>query len=287
MAISGVTLSALPSTFSSTHLSQARSTTTSPAAPPSATKTILFLGATGGVGLSTLKHSLAAGHVCIALQRTPSNLLALLSPDEQQRVSIHEGNAHDEAVVLKALANPLAPGRLVDVVVFSIGGKPSFTLSGFTVDDPEVCTKGMITLLSALRRARLPAPAGSNLAGRPRIVGVSSTGITTLARDVPYAFSFLYHVLLDKPHDDKRGMERAMIASDEDFTIVRASLLTDGDEGVREVRVGLEDPIGGTVESTAVGYSVSRRDVGRWIWENVVEGGDEGRFVRKAATLTY
>jgi hypothetical protein len=262
----------------------------------SPTKTILFLGATGGVGLSALKHSLAAGHTCIAIQRTPSNLLTQLAPAEQKAITIHEGNAHDTALVTRALANPNAPGRLVDSIVFSIGGKPSFTLSGgLTVDDWHVCEKGMHTLLAALDAARRsPSPRSSSsggkpgLQGRPRIVAVSSTGITKLKRDVPLAFTFLYHVLLKKPHEDKRAMEQALIQSGEDFTVVRASLLTDGAElGADKVRVGLEDPVARTVESSAVGYTVSRSDVGRWIWENVVEGSDQGRFVRKAATLTY
>ncbi|CCF39228.1 hypothetical protein CH063_10109 [Colletotrichum higginsianum] len=82
----------------------------------------------------------------------------------------------------------------------------------------------------------------------------------------------MYHILLRVPHADKRAAERVVTASCEDFTFVRPAFLSDGAVPDRAVRVGVEDPEKG-VESKAVGYGISREDVGRWIFENVLRDG--------------
>lgn len=55
-------------------------------------KTVAFFGASTGIGLSALKHTLAAGHNCIALCRTPSKLSAIFPPGVPN-LKIVEGNA--------------------------------------------------------------------------------------------------------------------------------------------------------------------------------------------------
>jgi hypothetical protein len=140
----------------------------------------------------------------------------------------------------------------------------------------------MQTLLDALADCRK-----RGMTGRPRIAAVSSTGLSDFARDVPLLFVPLYHVLLKSPHKDKRAMEGALVASDEDWTVVRASLLTDGPESAKmPVRVGMEDPRAKFVESKAIGYTISRQDVGKWIFENVIEATSQ-EWVGKVATITY
>ena len=79
-------------------------------------------------------------------------------------------------------------------------------------------------------------------------------------------------------------MEERFVSSQETFTIVRASLLTDG-ESNKEIRVGIENPKTGR-ESSAIGYTISREDTGRWIAENLVLNRD-ARYVNKIATVTY
>ncbi|KAK1826998.1 hypothetical protein QBC39DRAFT_362981 [Podospora conica] len=255
---------------------------------PIPTKTILFLGATGGCALSTLRRSLAAGHTCIAVCRTPSKLLALLPADQRSLPTLHtvQGNATDTTTVARALVyTPSAPGAaptLVDTIVFALGG--AFDWKKFDNDQPTLCQDAMKALLAALTHVRAASPALA-AAPPPRIVAVSTTGIPDSGvRDVPRLLAPLYHVLLKEPHKDKKAMEGALKGSQTRWTIARASLLTDGNEG-RKVRVGVEDPVKGTLESSAVGYTISREDVGKWIFENVVQGGD--RFVGKAVTLTY
>ncbi|KAI5863935.1 hypothetical protein GGS23DRAFT_620820 [Durotheca rogersii] len=255
-------------------------------------KTVAFFGASTGVGLSALRHTLAAGHKCIALCRTPSKLTAVLPPASNPNLRVVEGNAHDVAAVSRCLRKDDGSGALVDAVVSTIGGKP--TLSWKLLDDPEVCQRGMQALLGALAALRSGADAsGPPAAGRPRVVVCSTTGLSRAGRDVPLALAPLYHVLLRTPHADKRAMEDALAASGERFTVVRPSLLVDGATD-RPVRVGVEDPRapgGPRRESAAVGYTISREDAGRWIAENIIllpdEGAAEDKYLDKVATITY
>ncbi|KFY31866.1 hypothetical protein V494_07909, partial [Pseudogymnoascus sp. VKM F-4513 (FW-928)] len=103
------------------------------------------------------------------------------------------------------------------------------------------------------------------------VVAISSTGISDFGRDIPLAMVPLYHWLLAVPHADKKAMEVAlsegvMSASLGGFVVIRPSFLTDGAvKGVADVKVGVESPNG--VESLAVGYTISRGDIGNWIFE--------------------
>lgn len=64
------------------------------------------------------------------------------------------------------------------------------------------------------------------------------------------------------------------------FVLTRASLLTEGKAlGSGHVRVGTEG-------APAVGYTISRDDVGGWVWENLVRREGEG-FVGGKVTVTY
>ncbi|KAK0716126.1 hypothetical protein B0H67DRAFT_582442 [Lasiosphaeris hirsuta] len=243
-------------------------------------KTILFIGATGGCVLSTLQRSLAAGHTCIALCRTPSNLNSKLTPAEQSAVHITQGNAHDASALRGALTvSSAAQPTLVDYVISGIGNP--VTKEGILHPDNDVCRRGMETLLGAVAGLR-----AEGVGGRVRILGISSTGVSDFGRDIPFAMIPLYKVMLHVPHKDKKGMEDLLIASGEEWTVVRPSWLTNGEGGVTEVRAGMEDPERKEVVTKAVGYTISREDVGKWIFDNVVEEAD-GKWVKRIASLTY
>ncbi|KAH6839572.1 hypothetical protein B0I37DRAFT_237209 [Chaetomium sp. MPI-CAGE-AT-0009] len=258
-------------------------------------KTILFLGATGGVGLSALRRSLAAGHTCIALCRTPANLTAQLNNTNTDTTTtpsnlhIIQGDAHD-ADVLHTCLTTTAGARVVDTIVFSIGAKPTWR----GMSDAHVCERGMEALLEALRRRRRAEEEGTTTTGRekkvPRLVAVSSTGISSVARDVPLALAGLYRVLLHTPHVDKKAMEGLVMeagrAGEVEWTLVRGSLYTSGPATEGLVRVGVEDPVKGVLEREAVGYTISREDVGKWVFEECLEK-DGREWVGKAAILTY
>ena len=249
-------------------------------------KTVAFLGASTGVGLSALKHTLAAGHRCIALCRHPSKLTTIFPADKNPNLRVIQGNAHDAAAVSQCLlvaaneeGGESSGGRrrLVDEIVSTIGGK--FILSKFTIDDAHVCRKGMATLLDSLAQLRSAGATGS-----PHIIVCSTTGMSRFGRDIPVAMMPLYHVLLKVPHEDKRAMEDRLVESGEAFTIVRASWVVDG-ESRWKVRVGVEDPKMGR-ESQAIGYNISKEDAGRWVAENLVLR-IERKFVNKIGMVRY
>ena len=238
-------------------------------------KTVTFLGASTGVGLSALKHTLAAGHRCIALCRIPSKLTAIFPPDTTPNLQVVQGNAHDIAAVSGSLV--AEKGKLVDAIISTIGGK--FILSKITIDDKDVCRKGITTILEALAQLR-----SGGATGRPHIVVGSTTGMSRFGRDVPFATIPMYHIMLKVPHEDKRVMEDRLVESGEAYTIVRASLLVDG-ETKKEIRVGIEDPKTGR-ESKAIGYTISREDTGKWVADNLVLQLN-GKYVNRIVTVTY
>ncbi|TPX11704.1 uncharacterized protein E0L32_007683 [Thyridium curvatum] len=234
--------------------------------------TTAFFGASAGVGLSALKHALAAGKNCVALCRTPSKLSSVFP--EEPRLQIIQGNAHDVDAVKRCIVKP--DGALMDEIVSTIGGKP--VLSKLSIDDPEVCRKGMATLLDALAQAR-----AGGATGRPLIVVCSTTGMSRFGRDIPYAMYPLYHIALKVPHEDKRIMEDRLVESGEEFAIVRPSLLADG-ETDKVVRTGIEDPKTGR-ESNAIGYTITRQDAGKWIAQNLLLKR-EARHINKITMIT-
>ena len=289
-------------------------------------KTIAFLGATGGCGLSCLQHALTGGHTCLALARTPSKLSALLSASQTpvDNLTIVQGNAHEPADVAKVLAHPTDPTRLVDVVVFSIGG--AFNFLRMTIDNPNVCERGIETLWDALALLRGGAADATTAnettasaverqqqqpkrTGQPRIFIASTCGITSLHRDYPLATAPIYRYMLAVPHEDKRAMETSCVSGRgraERWTLVRPSLLTDASstEGMNDeqraaelakrearfaaIRVGKEDPIGARLLSSAVGYAITRQDVGRWLYERLIletDGGEE--WTHMVASITH
>ncbi|KFZ12299.1 hypothetical protein V501_04294 [Pseudogymnoascus sp. VKM F-4519 (FW-2642)] len=253
--------------------------------------TTLVLGSTGGCALAFLVRALNAGYDCSVLVRTPSKLMALLdskgvtSTTITRHLTIHTGNSKDAATIAPAL---LIRNRPVDLILSSVGAAPKFSRFGVpSIDDPVVCSTSMAALISAVRTLRAPT--------KPIVVGISSTGISNFGRDIPVAMVPLYHWLLAVPHKDKKEMEVAM--SDDvnsaspafgGFIGIRPSLLTSGAaKGVAALKVGVERAKG--FESMAIGYTISREDVGNWIFEEVLKGdkGKVGRYENSFATLTY
>ncbi|KAI1323305.1 hypothetical protein F5Y16DRAFT_403607 [Xylariaceae sp. FL0255] len=241
----------------------------------SQSETIAFFGASTGVGLAALKSTLASGRKCIALCRTPSKLSALVPTESNPNLEIVQGNAHDITSVSNCLL--ARPGVLVDQVISTIGG--AFIASKMTLDDPEVCQKGMAVLLEALTNLRR-----EGAVGKPRIIVYSTTGMSRFGRDIPIAMIPLYHVMLKVPHADKIIMEDRLVESGEAFTIIRGSFMVSDAETNKEIRVGIEDPQTGR-ESKAIGYFISKSDAGRWMAEHLVIKRDD-RYLNKIAMIT-
>jgi nucleoside-diphosphate-sugar epimerase len=248
-------------------------------------RTIAFLGATGGCAGACLIASLKEGYTCRALVRTPSKLTTSLetqglSDSLLANLEIIQGNAKDIESVKTLLQTPTG---IVDTIVFGVGAAPKLRLHimPITLDDIEVCRTAMATLLSALDELKA--------ATKPRLLVISTTGITKGPRDVPLLYVPLYHWFLHVPHVDKRVMEELVCMQRQkpaaertigEFAIVRPTLLMDGDGvGVAKVRSGLES-------NPALGWTIDRKDVGNWLFEKGVKPADLGEFKDQAISLT-
>ena len=246
------------------------------------TKSLLaFYGATGGCTLACLTPALNAGYDCTALARTPSKLTsALLAKGvSQSAIDEHLHITQGDVLDVSAVRGPLTlDGRGADII-FSGIGITTFAQSRVEV---TICAQGVTNILAALREANLPK--------KPMLVSISSTGITRgeETRDLPLLMVPLYRLGLKNPHADKIHMEEvveAEMAKGEGsvirgFVLPRPSFLTDGKiKGVKDVRAGTE-------KSPAVGYTISRGDVGGWMFEELVVGGGE-KYLGKKVTLTY
>lgn len=240
------------------------------------TKTVAFMGASGGVGLAALKNTLAAGYQCIALCRTPATLTALLPTESNPNLRVIQGNAHDIATVSQLIRK--TDGNLVDTIVSTIGAKPTMSMQMFD-DMATVCQKGMVTLLEAITQLR---EAGAS--GKPHIIVCGTTGMSRFGRDIPLAQVPLYKVLLATPHADKTVMEDKLTASGEEFTIVRCGWLLNGEKD-RPIRVGIEDPKKG-IEVKEIGYAISREDAGKWFADFLVIKKDP-KYLNKVASIVY
>ncbi|KAJ5396452.1 hypothetical protein N7509_004565 [Penicillium cosmopolitanum] len=240
------------------------------------TKTIAFIGASTGVGLSALKHAVAAGYQCTALCRVPSKLSSIFPSESTPNLKIIEGNALDIKAVSQCL--DAGNGKLVDFIVSTIGSRPVWAKWKMSIEDPTVCQNAMANVLEALAQLR-----NAGLTGNPHIIPFSTTGMSKYGRDYPIVLAFFYLVLLKVPHEDKQAMEDKLINSGESYTIVRGSLLTNG-ETTRTVRVGIEDDKTGR-ESEAIGYTITREDAGKWVLENLVSQRDE-KYQNKILMIT-
>lgn len=258
-------------------------------------KSILFISATGGIALATLKRCLAApvGSLTITvLARSPTRLQALLSPTELSSPSLRivEGNAHSVSDIVSVLTHPSDATKLVDIILTGIGAKPD--LKKMSVDDPHVCEKGMKSLMDALTQVTSTSTTLSPT--KPYIIAVSAAGASTLVREYPVALYPVHALLLKGAIKDKRAMERMLAESEgEKWTVIRPSMLTDKPVvGLDKVRVSTEDLRNKKVEGegVVVGYTVSREDVGGWIFERLIMASEEserGTFEGRAVVLSY
>ncbi|KAL9640276.1 MAG: hypothetical protein Q9164_000372 [Protoblastenia rupestris] len=272
---------------------------------------IAFFGATGGSTVACLAFALEAGYTCSALSRSSSKLHNLLLdrkiPEStiNAHLTIIQGDVRDPQSVSQTLAPPTkiqnpnstTKNPIVDLIISGIGRPPIFTPNPLnpTFDDPTICQDAIGTILAALRnnlqQQHQPSSSSPPLRKKPLLVALSTTGISAQARDVPLAMIPLYHWVLAVPHKDKKEMEALLVAEAakppherviEDFVIVRPSLLTDKARlGTGRVRVG--EP-----KEPAVGYTISREDVGGWVFDEIVNNEDgREKFAGHMVSITY
>ncbi|KAK4048643.1 hypothetical protein OIV83_004613 [Microbotryomycetes sp. JL201] len=163
------------------------------------------------------------------------------------------------------------------LIVFGVGGTPAFQLSittPVTLTDPHICASAMMTLFDALTAT---PELKSN---PPPVAAISTTGISSTVKDVPFALRAMYKYTLHVPHVDKLEMENILTSKayelGSQWILIKPSLLTDAPptsvdakcptQRPKTIKVGWE----GGPDGPAVGYTISRDDVGKWLYESVV-----------------
>ncbi|KAE8145291.1 hypothetical protein BDV25DRAFT_165002 [Aspergillus avenaceus] len=246
---------------------------------------VAFFGSTGGCVLACLALALKNGCTSCALVRDPAKLQGLLrergvlESQIDSHLTIVKGNSTD----LEAVRRTLAPnGEPVDLVISGVGGK---LLMGNplkpVLNNPTICADTVRTVIEA----------SGELERKPTLVVISATGMKN-KHDLPLAMQPLYWWLLKCPLADKTIMEKTILEEMKkpedrrairDYSIVRPSFFTDGEgEGLAKIRDGRED-------RPAVGYTITRNDVGLWLFENFVRRPlhQENRFLGQAVTITF
>lgn len=230
--------------------------------------------------------------------RTPSKLTDLLKTQGvsadliSKHLTIVQGNSKDSIKVAEALK---VNNIVADMVVSGVGGVPVFKPNPLrpTLDDPTICQDTVSIILNALRE--LHTNSTTQAKKKPTLVAISSTGISDHNRDVPLAMLPLYHWMLPIPHKDKKMMEKLLVeeikngasSAIENFVAVRPSLLTNGRaEGFGAIRAGVDSP--GKFDNSAIGYTISRADVGGWIYEGLVEdkAGKKSNYLNQCVAIT-
>ena len=161
---------------------------------------IIIFGATGGTGRHLVELALGAGHKVLAFDRHQGSLSM-----ENPNLRFVKGDVFDEAQVEEAIAGQ-------DVVINVLGVPPGVTI--------PVCSKGTENIIAAMQKT-----------GVRRLICQSAFVVAAMdghLREVPLALPIL---LALSPKNkvmfaDKLIQERAIKASDLDWTIVRAARLT-------------------------------------------------------------
>jgi hypothetical protein len=224
--------------------------------------------------------------------RTPSKLTKMLLDDHaipqsvlDAHLTVVAGSATDISAVKALLAH--SPATIISGVG-SAGKLQANPLRPVRLDQPTVCADTIAAIAAALREL---AAAAGQVPTQPYLVAISSTGISG-TKDVPLALRPLYRWALAVPHVDKRAMEAAVVDAARSagpdapvvagFVLVRPTLLLDGKpKGLAGVRVGWERHPGDEARKgeagpgPAVGYAITRADVGGWIFEELIKGNVE------------
>lgn len=198
---------------------------------------LTVLGAAGATGVPLVEQAIAAGHQVTALARSAENL-TLTNPN----LHVVQGDATDRAVVSQAMKG-------ADAVISTLGAKGS--------------------VIAAAARAIV---AVAKQEGPQRIVMLSTFAV---ARDRLKAASKLLTGMAMGPQiKDKTAGEEVLRASGLDWTIVYATVLTNGPK--TEPRVVPE------TEKVGMSQRISRADVASFL----LQAATDGLYSRRDVIIT-
>jgi uncharacterized protein YbjT (DUF2867 family) len=198
---------------------------------------LTVLGAAGAAGVQLVEQALAAGHQLTALARSAENL-TLTSPN----LHVVQGNATDREVVARAMKG-------ADAVISVLGARGP-----------------------VMAEATRAVVAAAEQAGPDRIVMLSSFAV---ARDRLKPVSKLVtRVAMGSQIKDKTAGEEVLRASGLDWTIVYATVLTNGPK--TEPRVVPE------TEKISMSQRISRADVASFL----LQAATDGLYSRRDVIIT-
>jgi len=280
---------------------------------------VYAIGASRNTGYYTCLRLLAQGASITFLLRSPSSLEA----DPAINPYIHTGKAHlvkgdalNTEDVAKGWEEALQHGHgTVDLALFTLGGGPSQAsfkvCKGLVMNPPDLVTHCFLNLVRTI-----PPSLRSAAASQPRIVTISSTGLTRAGhKKLPAVLKPLYGYLLAGPHEDKLGAENvaahyvgrdfpdpakpevlpsswteeegvAERGAYKKIVVIRPSLLTDGECKADKVAAGGKEPYR-LVEDDITGYSVSRKDVAHFVADKLMKDDEWQRWEGKSVGISY
>jgi uncharacterized protein YbjT (DUF2867 family) len=198
---------------------------------------LIILGAAGATGTQLAEQALAAGHHVTALVRSPEKLTPT-GPN----LRVVQGDATDRAAVAQAMEG-------ADVVISTLGAKR------------PVIADAARAIVDAAKQD-----------GTPRIIMLSSFAVD---RDrLKPAAKLMSGMAMGAMIKDKAAGEEALRASGLDWTIVYATMLTNGPKTAATV----------VPETTKVGMSqkISRADVASFL----LQAATDGHYSRRAVIIT-
>jgi putative NADH-flavin reductase len=203
---------------------------------------LAVFGGTGATGRLVVERAVARGHHVTAMVRRPDALTV-------DRVQVLPGDVLRPGDVSAAVAG-------ADAVISTLG-------PGRDLGATQVYSAGTRAIRDAMAEA-----------GVKRLVCVSSTALES-APGTPLAVRVLHRQVLQRmlaqPFADLRVMEAETRASDLDWTIVRASRLTDGQATGRYQT--------GSGRHAGRGLSISRADLADYLLSCASEGGGIGSAI--------
>lgn len=202
---------------------------------------ILIFGATGPSGQQLVRLALARGHCVTAFVRDPAKL-----DIQHEQLKIATGDITDAASVRAAM-----PGhQAVLSALGSVPKKPDTSLSD-----------GTRNIIAAM---------GEN--GIRRLLVITSMGVGDSNHQMPFIFRLLTWSIIKHAWKDKQVQEKAIMASDTDWTIARPGHLIDGEHTgkVREIDASAPAP---------KPNKIHRADVAGWMLDKLEDTASFGKAI--------
>ncbi|KAL0565411.1 hypothetical protein V5O48_016613 [Marasmius crinis-equi] len=270
---------------------------------------VYSLGGSKHIGYFAALRLLDAGYTFTFLLRNPSALQndqAMSKHIAARKVFLVKGDALVKSDVENGW-NVAGKHGPVDLMIFSVGGRPSLHITrGFVLDPPNLVTQCLLNAITTIPKNQ----------SQPKIVAISSNGLTKTSHEtLPCLLKPYYAYLLANPHQDKVGLERVLhhvagwkwnseddgepeesILSPDWTTqtpglpdpgslkqtlVVRPALLTDGEcQADRKGEMGYK-----LSEGDLGGWTVSRRDVAHFVADAVLNKWEQ--YVDKIISISY